>query len=422
MTSVKRSIESDKQAGGVPKASGLKGWLVLLGPAIIVGAMQFGPGNYVSATALGAETGYAALWVFAISAVLMFAFVDMGVRIGMALPSGPLQAVRGIFGRRVGTVLVGVIAVAFFVVEVLFLTGTLVGGAMGLHALFGGTIAIWTVVLAIAGLAVFLLPGAYKRLEFAMILAMGVLVVVFFIVLVLVAPGAVEIAQGFIPSSIPGGSLTVFAVLGTNLSMVAAFYAIYTTREKGMPRKLYKRTTLVDTVPGVFVPAAITMVMIIVAAAVIPNTTVESATDFVAILEVVASPTVAVWLFGIGIVAASFSSVLGNAGVTASAVSDSLNQGGFLRGSGAKITIAAVLSVSAIVVIVFGGAPVALVLLANSTVLFFFPFLAIAMLILANSRRLMGDLKNGWIRNLLCGVGLLVILYGSVQVGAELFL
>ena len=54
--------------------------LALVGPAFVVGAWQFGPGNLTSAVQAGSQFGYTLIWVIVVSTALMIMFTDMSVR------------------------------------------------------------------------------------------------------------------------------------------------------------------------------------------------------------------------------------------------------------------------------------------------------------------------------------------------------
>jgi manganese transport protein len=388
----------------------------LVGPAIIIGALQFGPGNVVSATTVGAHHGYSVLWLVALSGLLMFAMADMGVRIGIASKDSMLQAVRA----ALGPVVTFAIAVACFIIATLFLIGSLTSGAVGLNVVFGGSIKLWSLVLGVLGLAVFWSRNAYRRLEKSMIAAMATMVVVFLVTAVLAKPSIGDIARGFIPSAVSEGRVDILALLGTSLSVTAAFYAVYTIREKGTRRAEYRATTLVDTLPGVGIPAFISVLIVIAAAAVIPGRSVEESTDFISILEPAVGDA-AKWIFAIGILAAGFASVLGNSGIIGSVIPDAMNHGSMLNTRSARLAVTAVLTASVSLVIIFGGAPFSLVITANALVLLFFPFIGAAMLYMANKKSVMGDLRNNIWQNILCGAAYLVILLGAVQLGFELF-
>lgn len=411
------SEATEAASQGASREPALKGWkkLVVLGPAIIVGALQFGPGNTVSAATAGAEQGFGVIWLIAASSLLMLAYTDMGVRIGMASKTTSVATIKEMFGRPTGLAL----GAAVFVIACLFMTGSLVGASLGLVSLFGLNIKVWAVVCAVLMILVMLARDAYGAVEKLMIAAMALMVAVFAITAVMVKPDWLEVAGGFVPASIPGDSVAVFALLGTNLSIYAAFYATYTIREKGTKTRDYRSSTLVDTIPGVILPGVITILIIIAGAAVLEGRTLESADDIAEAL----APTVggaAPYIFGIGIFAAGFSSVLGNFAAGGTVFADGLGRANSLNANLVKVLGLAVLGIGVLAILIFGGAPVQLILVANALTLFAFPLIGISMLYLANDRSRMGDLRNKWWQNVIGGVALLMILYSAIQLAIEL--
>lgn len=412
------SEATEASAQGSGRESALKGWkkMVVLGPAVIVGALQFGPGNTVSAAAVGAEKGLGVIWLIAGSSILMLVYTDMGVRIGMAAKGTSVATIKEMFGHTTGLVL----GAAIFVIACLFMTGSLVGAALGLVSLFGLNVKFWAVVCAVLMIGVMVSRNAYRSVERLMIAAVATMVVVFAITAIIVNPDWLEVAQGLVPRSIPGDSVAVFAVLGTNLSIYAAFYATYTIREKGTKIQNYRSSTLIDTLPGVLLPGLMTIFIIVAGATVLRGQTLESADDIAEALV----PTVggaAPYIFAIGIFAAGFSSVVGNFAAGGTVFADGLGRANSLNATLVKGLGLAVLAVGILAILVFGGAPVQLILVANALTLFAFPLIGVSMLYLANNRSRMGELRNKWWHNLIGGVALLLILFSAVQLAIELF-
>lgn len=396
----------------------VRGWkkFLLLGPAIIVGALQFGPGNTVSAAVVGAQHGFNVIWLIALSSVLMLVYTDMGVRIGMASKTTSVATIKEVIGRPIGLLL----GASIFVIACLFMTGSLVGASLGLVSLFGANVKVWTIVCAMLMVAVILFRNAYRSVERLLIGAVAVMVIVFAITAIMAQPNWLDVGQGFIPGPISGGSVAVFAVLGTNLSVYAAFYATYTIREKGTGTHDYRSTTLVDTLPGVIIPGIMTIFIIIAGATVLRGETLESADDIAGAL----APSVgaaASYIFAIGIFAAGFSSIVGNFAAGGTVFGDGLDRGYSLNTPIVKWLGTGVLTVGVVAILVFGEAPVQLILIANALTLFAFPLIAVSMLYLANNRSRMGMLRNNWWQNTIGLVALLLILFGAVQLAMELF-
>lgn len=72
--------------------------LSVMGPAFIVGAWQFGPGNLLSAVQAGTAHGYTLIWVIALSTILMLAFTDMSVRIALRSTTSLISTIKDVSG------------------------------------------------------------------------------------------------------------------------------------------------------------------------------------------------------------------------------------------------------------------------------------------------------------------------------------
>src|ERR671915_352988 len=70
------------------------GYLALMGPAFVVGAWQFGPGNLTTAVQAGSRFGYSLIWVIAVSTLLMIMFTDMSIRIAIASRGSLIETIK----------------------------------------------------------------------------------------------------------------------------------------------------------------------------------------------------------------------------------------------------------------------------------------------------------------------------------------
>jgi NRAMP (natural resistance-associated macrophage protein)-like metal ion transporter len=146
-----REEQMATQQGHQPGATTLKrrtflGYLALMGPAFVVGAWQFGPGNLTTAVQAGSRYDYTLVWVIALSTVLMIFFTDMSVRLGIATPTSLITSIKDHLGKWVG-VLAGF---GVFGITLMFSVGNAVGSGLGLSLVFGGSPVLWTIVCTIA--------------------------------------------------------------------------------------------------------------------------------------------------------------------------------------------------------------------------------------------------------------------------------
>lgn len=386
-----------------------------VGPALIVGALTFGPGNAVASATLGAESGYDVLWLLVVSSILMLVFTDMAARIAMCYPTSIIQAIKNHIATPAGVV----VGCGFFLLAVTFGTGSMIGASLGLQVVTGLDIKLLSAICAVAAVALLWTGGAYKRFERVMVAMMVVMALAFIFTAIVSKPDLGDMATGLVPSAVPGGLIAAFALLGTNLSLYAAFYMAYTLRDKGTSRAEYRATTRWDTIPGALLPGILTIAIIASAATVIPGATIESGDDMVDILRP-ALGAAAIVVFALGLFSAGFSSVM--TGVPGGHVlSDALGYGDSLNQRRVRIMATIAIAGSLSLVFIFGSAPVELILAANASTLIVFPLLACSLVYLASRKKTMGDLANKWWQTALALIGVAVVFWGAYRVAVELF-
>ena len=151
--------------------------LALAGPAFVVGAWQFGPGNLASAVQAGSGYGYALIWVIVISTILMIFFTDMSVRLGMRSPASLIQSIKDELGKPVGVIA----GIGVFFITLMFSVGNAVGSGLGLSMLFGGSPILWTVVCTIVVFAILLFRNVYRAVERVLITIVAIMAIAFIV-------------------------------------------------------------------------------------------------------------------------------------------------------------------------------------------------------------------------------------------------
>lgn len=382
--------------------------LSVMGPAFIVGAWQFGPGNLISALQAGTSYGYTLIWVIALSTLLMLAFTDMSVRIALRSTCSLIDTVKQVLGRPVGTVA----GLGVFGITLMFSVGNAVGSGIGLSMLFGGPPLLWTAVCTVLVACVVFARRYYSILERAILAIVAVMATGFLASAFLTQPDWSAAGAGMLPS-VPGGvGLLLVALIGTNFSINAAFYTGYATRERCLRQDQYRDITMGDTVPGIVAPGVMTMLVIVVAAAATAQsgTQVATAGELSGVLELIAGTAVAK-IFALGFFAAAFSSMIANATAGGTLLADGLGWGNALDQRRVKALILLVLAFGLTVTVVFSGqSPVELLILAQALTVVFAPILGVLLFVLANNKNLMGDLRNRPWQNVLGVLGLIAIL------------
>lgn len=380
----------------------------VMGPAFIVGAWQFGPGNLLSAVQAGTAHGYTLIWVIALSTILMLGFTDMSVRIALRSSKSLVSTVKDVLGRPVGTIA----GFGVFGITLMFSVGNAIGSGLGLTLLFGGSPTTWTLACTIVVAAVVLARRYYSILERAILGIVGLMAAGFLASAILTKPDWAAAGAGFAPTIPSGVGLLLVALVGTNFSINAAFYTGYATRERGLKRDQYGSITLADTIPGIVAPGLMTILVIVVAASATTRTGVEAGTlaQLAGVLEPLAG-TVGSKIFALGFFAAAFSSMIANATAGGTLLSDGLGWGNSLQNPRVKALIFLVLGFGLTVTLIAGGdSPVQLLILAQALTVIFAPVLGVLLVVLANNKKLMGDMRNRPWQNLLGGLGLITIL------------
>jgi len=395
------------------------GYLALMGPAFVVGAWQFGPGNLTTAVQAGSRYGYSLLWVIAVSTILMIFFTDMSVRLGLATPRSLITLIKDHLGKATG------VAAGFgvFGITLMFSVGNAVGSGLGLSMIFGGSPILWTIVCT-AGVGLILaFRNVYRIIEKVLLLVVALMAVAFIASAVIAKPDWYLSVSGLVPTLPQGSEILVIALVGTNFSINAAFYNSYGIKENSRTRADYRDITLVDTLPGIIAPGIMTALVIMVSASVLGATGTEATTinALAAIFEPLAGPVGSV-IFALGLSGAAFSSMIANATAGGTMMSDALGRGSQSGSPTSRIVTGIILAFGLITTLVFQSSPVGLIVIAQSLTVLIAPLLGVLLVLMANKKEVMGELRNKWWHNLFGIIGLVAILASSIRlIGALAF-
>lgn len=391
--------------------------LLLIGPAFVAGAWQFGPGNLTTAVQAGGAHQYTLIWVIVVSTVLMIFLTDMSVRLGIRSPVSLIASIKEQLGAPLGVVA----GVGVFLISLCFSVGNAVGSGLGLSMLFGGSPVLWTVVCTIAVGALLLLRNVYRAIEKVLVVIVALMAIAFVVSAIVARPDWAAAASGLVPAAPDDAWLLIIALVGTNFSINAAFYTAYGTKERGRTEGEYRDVTIVDTVPGIVAPGVMTALVIVVAAAVLGGTGESAATmvDLAGVFEPLAGP-VGSTVFALGFFGAAFSSMIANATAGGTMLSDGLGRGSSSNSTAARVTSGVILAFGVGVALIFQAAPVQLIVTAQAFTVFVAPVLATLIIVMANRGGLMGQMRNRWWQNLIGVAGLLSVLALSVRLALSL--
>ncbi|MFI4875941.1 MAG: NRAMP family divalent metal transporter, partial [Blastopirellula sp. JB062] len=229
----------------------------------------------------------------------------------------------------------------------------------------------------------------YRFIEKMMMLMVGIMLVGFVVNLIVVQPSISSILGGFVPKLPDGGTspeniVMLLGMFGTTFSIAGAFYQIYAVREKKWTRDDLANG-IVDSIVGIAVLGGISFIIMVTSAAVLQGSELSNITDVAKQLEPLIGPQ-AKLMFCIGLSAGAFSSLLVNALIGGTALSDSLGLSAHVKDAPVKLLTVAGLVIGMSVAIAINWlkwSSVQLIVTAQALTVIGVPLLAFAMLFLA---------------------------------------
>lgn len=401
--SVKKEVIQHESA---TNGGGFRRLLKSIGPAFITSALVLGPGSLTLASTAGVNFGYQLIWLVVVTIFFMMIYTEMSTRIGLAANRSFIQIIKEKWGSW-GAVLIGIGA---FLVTSSFQAGNSIGVGVAMSSIIGLPPVFLVVAFTVFSISLLFARDFYNTLEKLMLILVGIMLISFFITVFLAKPSLGSIGSGLIPT-IPAGSLgLIIGLTATNFSIVGASYQSYLVQEKGWTRDIAKNG-MKETYLGIGMLGLICILVMIAAAAVLRPRGIEI--NAIQDMGLALQPLFGSWatiVFMIGLFGAAFSSLVGNATIGGSMLSDSLGFGSKLKNMRVKIGIIAVMLFGSTIAVIFGGAPVNLIIFAQAVTIFIVPFIAIALLVVANDEKIMGNLKNTLFKNIVAIAGLIVLI------------
>jgi Mn2+/Fe2+ NRAMP family transporter len=376
-----------------------------IGPGLVIAATGLGAGDLIAASVAGARFGTTILWAAVIGAIMKYAMNEGLTRWQLATGSTLLEG----WVQR----LPKIISLYFFVYLLVWsfiVAGALIAGTgLAAHALYPGlSVELWGILHSLLALALVII-GRYSLLERLMKFFMGLMLLVVIICAVLVAPGISGILTGLFIPSIPDGSvLFIFSVIGGVGGSVTLLCYGYWIRERDWTRREDLPRTRFDLGVAYVLTGLFGIAIIIVAAGVEPEviTGPEMALGIAGKLEEVVGPF-GKWCFLIGFWSAVFSSMLGVWQGIPYLFADFVQQYTWQPDKPMAVNTASkayrgylfYLALPPMLLLLIGE-PVWLIIIYAVAGAFFMPLLALLLLLMNNRRAWLGDLKNGWLTNL----------------------
>lgn len=207
----------------------LKKFLAFSGPAYMVSVGYMDPGNWATDIAGGSQFGFQLLWILLMSNLMALLLQTLSARLGLVTGLDLAQASRKNYKPWVNFSLFVYAQIAIIACDL----AEVLGFAIGLKLLTGIDL-IYGVIISVLDTFLILLLQRYgiRKLE-AFILALVIIIgCSFFVELFLAKPAIMEVAKGFIPTSLSNEALLIATgIIGATV----------------MPHNLYLHSALVQT-------------------------------------------------------------------------------------------------------------------------------------------------------------------------------
>lgn len=356
-----------------------------LGPGLITAALVLGPGTLTVTSKLGSQFEFQLLWVLPLSIVFMSVFTVMSARFGFFNASSLMETIGMQYGKPIRIV----VGISIFLIAVSFQSGNAIGAALAVAAVFDTAHEPW--ILFFSAMAIFTLffRSFYKILEKIMIALVLVMMTSFLITAIISFRGLGALVHGLVPKLPSGSALLTIALVATSCSIAGAIYQSYLVQQKVWKQGGFAMVRN-ESIGGIVVLGFISALVMICAANVlyVNNIQVYTVADMGLALEPLfgkASFTV----FMIGLFAASFSSLLGNATLGGHILADTLAKGRKHEEWSTRIFIMLVIVVGSVIALAFSQLRLMLIIFAQGFTILMVPFIAFLLVKIAGSKKLM---------------------------------
>ena len=390
----------------------------LIGPGIITAALVFGPGSLTIASKLGGQFQYNLLWVIVLATFFMIVFTVMTTRYGFVSQNSLIESIRNRHGKAVSTF----VGISIFVVSISFQSGNAIGAGLAFASLFNTSPIPWIICFSILAITTLFFRSFYKILEKMMIVLILIMLLSFLITVLISSPDLSLVVKGFVPRLPKGSELLTIAIIASSFSITGAFYQSYLVQEKNQSARGIK-TSIKESISGILILGIVSSMVLISAGAVLYTNkiSINTAADMGRALEPLFGSASFI-VFMIGLFAASFSSLIGNATLGGVILADTLSLGKKLSDWSVRLLIITLIITGAVIAILFSDLRLQLIVFAQGFTILIVPFIGFFILRITSKHQIMGEYKNSVLTKILGTSGLILLLGLACGYGYLLFL
>jgi Mn2+/Fe2+ NRAMP family transporter len=276
-------------------------FIAVLGPGILAGLSDDDPAGITTYSILGADHGYALIWVLVLATAMLILYHATAVRIGAVTGQGLAGLVRERYGVRTAFAMTGILVAANLGTTAAEFAG--IASALDL----AGISRIISVPVAAVGVSWLVIGSQFKRVEHVLLLLAATLSA-YVLAGALAGPDWSAAARGAVVPSLSLGRTEVLVITATVGTTIApwglAFIQSYAVDKRLRPQDL--GLELVDVVAGAVLTGVIGFFVVIACAATlhVSGHSITDARDAAIALE----PLAGAWsarLFGAGLLGAA---------------------------------------------------------------------------------------------------------------------
>ena len=357
--------ENTQVFGSDIKRLPLKDLVKRIGPGLIATGIVIGPGAITTAAMLGANYGYALLWIMMPIIFMGITFMMTTNRLAIMTGMPTIHAIR----KYYGPIASGVVSVATFAACLFFTMGNISGTGAGMNLITGLNWKVGSAIMLAVIVYCYFTKNVYSKVEKVITVCILGMIVSFYATLIGVGgPDWSQFGKGVVGFALPAGSLTTaLAFVSTNASVTTGVYNTYLGKEKKWKKEdLFNGVMFTDALVHILSVVLISGAIILVGAIVLnPTGQKIKAPAQLAEMLVPIMGNAARYIMGIALLGAGFSSLLGNTQRGMVLLGAGFNRDISLESKFVRIGCILCLAFGAVVCYSYGGSPTQLIFLAN---------------------------------------------------------
>ena len=398
-TTITNNNEQDASVAKTTHLQLIRDFLKFLGPAFLISVAYMDPGNWATNIAGGSLYSTALLWVIVLASLMAMGIQSVSAKLGIATGKDVAQHCREHMPRPLVYFLWFAAECAMIATDM----AEMIGAAIGFQLVCNFPLWAGAVVAAVCSFALIGIRSAFQRgyryIEFTIMALVGIIAVIFVIELFITKPSAQLIFSGLKPSIPDTGALYIaIGILGATVmphSIYLHAHLVQVHREALVTDKgdtddihrMHLRFEIIDTLIALTGAMFVNAAMLIVAAAALYGTGIETVEDAYKTLQNIFSEYSGT-IFGIALIASGLSSSL------VATMAGQVVMDGFLNWQVNVWIRRSVTLIPSLVVVLIGLEPTKVLVASQVALSFELPFVLIPLTYFTCKRDTMGIFVN----------------------------